>query len=188
MPFSKRKMTKIDISDNLSNFNRLLILLKQLLVCYHFDFCYNKLMKTLNLTRERFGRLSVIKKTDKRATNNEFVYICRCDCGKIIESYTSLLRQGRTRSCGCLHRDTRMKDLSVLNAHKKIIDGVQMDMFGNRHNKNNTTGYKGVYKHHKGYIARICVKGVHHRGVTRETIEEAYEDRLALERKYLPKT
>lgn len=135
MPFSKRKMTKIDTSDNLSNFNRLLKLLKQLLVCYHFDFCYNKLMKTLNLTGERFGRLTVIKKTDKRAANNEFVYICRCDCGKIIESYTSLLRQGRTRSCGCLHRDTRMKDLSVLNAHKKIIDGVQMDMFENRHNK-----------------------------------------------------
>ncbi|WP_247229135.1 hypothetical protein [Streptococcus uberis] len=145
-------------------------------------------MKKINLMGERFGRLKVIKRTEKRAGNNEVVYICRCDCGKIIETYTSLLRQGRTRSCGCLHRDTRMKDLSVLNKHKKIVDGVQMDMFKNRHNKNNTTGYKGVYKHHSGYIPGICVKGVQHRGVTRNTIEEAYADRLALERKYLPKS
>ncbi|MGL6299523.1 hypothetical protein [Streptococcus iniae] len=144
-------------------------------------------MKKLNLTGERFGRLTVAKRTDKQAGNNEIVYICKCDCGKVIEAYTSLLRQGRTRSCGCLHRDTRMKDLSSLTAKKKIVDGVQLDMFEGRQNKNNTSGYKGVYKHYKGYVARICVKGVHHRGVTRKTKEEAYQDRLALERKFLPR-
>ncbi|AGM98584.1 hypothetical protein DIX60_03945 [Streptococcus iniae] len=80
-----------------------------------------------------------------------------------------------------------MKDLSSLTAKKKIVDGVQLDMFEGRQNKNNTSGYKGVYKHYKGYVARICVKGVHHRGVTRKTKEEAYQDRLALERKFLPR-
>ncbi|KHD44075.1 phage protein [Streptococcus uberis] len=144
-------------------------------------------MKQLNLTGERFGRLSVLKKTDKRAGNNEFVYICQCDCGKLIETYTSLLRRGKTRSCGCLHKDTRMTNLSSLNQKKTYVNGIVMDMFTNRKNKNNTTGYKGVYKHHKGYIARICVKGQHHRGPLRQTKDEAYQDRLKLESLYLPK-
>lgn len=143
-------------------------------------------MKRLNLTGERFGRLKVIKRTDKRAGNNEVVYICRCDCGKIIEAYTSLLRRGKTRSCGCLHRDTRMKDLRALNAKKTIIDGVVIDMFENRQNKNNTSGFKGVYSHGQGFIARICVKGQHYHGPTRRTKEEAYLDRLAFEKKLLP--
>ncbi|MBA2796736.1 hypothetical protein [Streptococcus porcinus] len=144
-------------------------------------------MKKLNLSGERFGRLKVIKKTEKKAGNKEFVYLCRCDCGKIIESYTSLLTRGKTKSCGCLHRDTRMTDLSSLNAKKQLTDGVELDMFDNRHNKNNTSGYKGVYKHGKGYLARMCVKGNHYHGPTRQTKEEAYLDRKAFEEKLLPK-
>ncbi|WP_116486418.1 hypothetical protein [Streptococcus parauberis] len=144
-------------------------------------------MKKLNLVGERFGRLTVIKRTEKRAGNNEVVYICRCDCGNFTEAYTSLLRRKKTRSCGCLHRDTRMTDLRALNAKKTVVDGVVIDMFENRKNKNNTTGYKGVYKHHKGYIGRICVKGQHHSGPLRATKDEAYQDRLNLEDKYLPK-
>ena len=144
-------------------------------------------MKTLNLTGERFGRLTVLAKTSKRAGNNEIVYICKCICGNIIESYTSLLRRGKIRSCGCLQKDTRLSDLSTLNQKKTFVDGVEMDMFTNRQNKNNTTGYKGVYKHHKGYIGRICDKGQHQSGPLRATKDEAYQDRLNLEDKYLPK-
>lgn len=53
----------------------------------------------IDLTGERFGRLCVIKYVQKS------FWRCRCDCGKITTVDGSALRLGRTRSCGCLHRD-----------------------------------------------------------------------------------
>lgn len=59
-----------------------------------------------------------------------------------------------------------MTDLRALNAKKTVVDSVVIDMFENRKNKNNTSGYKGVYQHGQGYIARICVKGRHYHAPT----------------------
>lgn len=143
-------------------------------------------MTSLNLTGERFGRLTCIRKTNKRAGNHEIVYLCKCDCGNKIEAYTSLLRRGKVRSCGCLLKETRSKNLRSLRDKKEITNGIDLSLFNNRKNKNNTSGFKGVYKHHNGYIARICVKGIHYHGLTRKTKEEAYQDRLDMERDHLP--
>lgn len=62
-----------------------------------------------------------------------------------------------------------------------------MAMFTKRQNKSNTTGFKDVYKNHKGYIKRICVNGQHYRGPKRATKDEAYHDRPKMEEKYRPK-
>lgn len=140
-----------------------------------------------NLIGKRYGRLTVIENTGKKAHSKENVYLCKCDCGKTIEVRSGLLSQGKRKSCGCLYKDTRKKDLSELNQAKKYINGVNVDLFEGRFNKNNTSGFKGVSKHSKGYRAKITVKGVTHYGTTRATKEEAYKDRLKFEEELLPK-
>lgn len=142
-------------------------------------------MKTL--LNNRYGRLLVIEKTDKREHGQEVVYRCQCDCGNIIEVRSGLLSQGKRKSCGCLYRDTRIKDMARLNSAKKYVDGVHVGAFDNRSNKNNTSGFKGVSKHHNGYRAKITVKGRTYYGTTRKTKEEAYKDRLKMEEELLPK-
>ena len=112
-------------------------------------------MKTI--IGNRYGRLTVVDKTDKKAHNREFIYICRCDCGNEIEVRTGLLTQGKTKSCGCLYEDTREKDLSALNAKRK----------------------------HNGFRAKIVVNGKAYFGKNRPTKKEAYEDRLRLENELL---
>jgi len=62
-------------------------------------------MKPLNLTGIRFGRLVVVKPSDKRTSAGGFIWICRCDCGNDAEVRRSNLRSGATQSCGCLHRE-----------------------------------------------------------------------------------
>lgn len=59
---------------------------------------------------QRFGRLTVIEKTEKRIDRN-IVWRCRCDCGTEIEVKSSSLRSGHTQSCGCLQKD-RTKEAS----------------------------------------------------------------------------
>lgn len=68
-----------------------------------------------DITNQRFGLLTVLYKTriDK---NGHSYWMCQCDCGKQKEISSSSLRQGTTRSCGCLHSITTsqnvLKDLT----------------------------------------------------------------------------
>lgn len=57
----------------------------------------------LDLTGQRFGRLVVIEDTGKTSTpGRNKIWLCRCDCGKLIEVHSGRLRCGETKSCGCL--------------------------------------------------------------------------------------
>lgn len=140
-----------------------------------------------NLIGKRYGRLTAIENTGKKAHSRENIYLCKCDCGKTIEVRSGLLSQGKRKSCGCLYKDTRKKDMSELNKAKKYVVGVHVGAFEGRFNKNNTSGFKGVSKHGKGYRAKITVKGRVYLGTTRATKEEAYKDRLKFEEELLPK-
>lgn len=57
-----------------------------------------------DLSGLKFGRLTAIEplpRIAKRCTK----WRCVCDCGTIIVTDIGKLRNGHTRSCGCLHRD-----------------------------------------------------------------------------------
>lgn len=61
---------------------------------------------TIDLTGQKFGRLTVIKKISKPEyyKKNTTFWQCKCDCGNICEVDGSNLRTGNTQSCGCLKR------------------------------------------------------------------------------------
>lgn len=57
----------------------------------------------LDLTGQRFGRLTAIELGANR--NKRRMWRCVCDCGNEKYVTTSNLRCGITKSCGCLHSD-----------------------------------------------------------------------------------
>ena len=57
-----------------------------------------------DLTGQRFGRLVALRATDERR-NNKVVWECKCDCGNTVYVQSTLLKNGRTQSCGCLRRE-----------------------------------------------------------------------------------
>ena len=63
-------------------------------------------MAGLDLTGQKFGRLTVIRLLDERTKNGGKKYLCRCDCGteKVVQQ--GHLRSGAIKSCGCLLRET----------------------------------------------------------------------------------
>ena len=67
---------------------------------------------------QRFGRLTVIEKTDRRISNGCIVWRCKCDCGNICEVSSLNLRKGNTKSCGCLGTEQRSK---AMKKTQKII-------------------------------------------------------------------
>lgn len=59
----------------------------------------------INLSGKRFGRLVVIDRLPSIPPNYVVRWTCRCDCGKITSTRSKTLRNGSSKSCGCLLRE-----------------------------------------------------------------------------------
>ena len=73
--------------------------------------CYNKEKTSLSfkdMTGKRFGKLTVLEKTNKRTNNRSIIWKCKCDCGNLCEVSRDSLIQG-TQSCGCLKKENARK-------------------------------------------------------------------------------
>lgn len=64
--------------------------------------------RVLDISGQRFGSLVALRPTDQR-THGRVVWECLCDCGATALVAGDTLRDGRTRSCGCLRRSTGAK-------------------------------------------------------------------------------
>lgn len=53
-----------------------------------------------NIVGQKFGKLTVIKKTDERYVDGSVLYLCKCDCGKEIKTTSSRLKSGHLKTCG----------------------------------------------------------------------------------------
>lgn len=67
-------------------------------------------MKVLDLTGQAFGRLLVEGLSDKRPKR---WWRCLCQCGRQVTVRTDNLRDGKTRSCGCLCIEMRWAQLTT---------------------------------------------------------------------------
>ena len=70
--------------------------------------------RKVDLTGQRFGRLTVIAEDPKRGSNHRVKRICRCDCGNTVSVLGQNLKGGITRSCGCLH-DEKAKEIGEIS-------------------------------------------------------------------------
>ena len=61
--------------------------------------------KIIDLIGQRFGRLVVIEKTDKRDSSKRIIWRCRCDCGNIKDVSSKCLVEHDVLSCGCLLKE-----------------------------------------------------------------------------------
>lgn len=69
---------------------------------------------TPDLVGKKFGKLTVIRKTNDKKDNG-ILWECRCDCNgdnSIVYVTTANLNSGRVRSCGCLAHEPKYEDLT----------------------------------------------------------------------------
>lgn len=64
--------------------------------------------KSIIKINQKFGRLTVLKRIDDYVTpkgKRSPKYLCKCSCGNHIEVLGRNLRDGNTKSCGCLKKE-----------------------------------------------------------------------------------
>ena len=64
-------------------------------------------MSKKNLVGKVFGRLTVLEDSGKRDKYHNVIWRCECSCKNhnIVEVVTGSLTGGKTKSCGCLHKE-----------------------------------------------------------------------------------
>ena len=80
--------------------------------------------KCIDITGQKFGRLTVIEKDSNRITNSGSYWLCKCECGKIKSCRSSSLRRGEIQSCGCIRNERSVKG--------KEEKGLILDLVGQR--------------------------------------------------------
>lgn len=109
--------------------------------------------KKLDLTGQRYGRLTVLGPAENIGTYT--AWRCRCDCGREAVVKTNRLRSGRTISCGCVYQ-------SGIDNRLTYVDGTCVEMIrAGTVRRNNTSGVPGVewVASKRLWRATICFKG-----------------------------
>lgn len=70
----------------------------------------------IEMTGQKIGKLTVLSEYGEKS-NKCLIWLCRCDCGEEIKVKGKYLRNGDTKSCGCIskgnaHNRTGYKNLS----------------------------------------------------------------------------
>ena len=73
--------------------------------------------KLIDLTGQKFGKLTVISRANNKGSLTAWNCICDCGNNEIRVVTSSNLKTGHTTSCGCVQAETRIK-----NAKNNIID------------------------------------------------------------------
>lgn len=78
-------------------------------------------MKFQDLTGIRYGRLVQIERAENKGKRT--AWKCKCDCGNIVEVLSINLKRKYTQSCGCLHRET-----TIRNSRKPLEYRIEGDV------------------------------------------------------------
>lgn len=133
----------------------------------------------VDLTGQKFGRLTVEYPTVRRDRRGSVYWHCLCECGREAEISESALRHGNCQSCGCL-REEKQKELPK---QLTMVDGTCIEMLEKRkYRRDNKSGFRGVYRMaNQKYRVSIGFKGKRYYVGIYEEYNEAVDARLRAE-------
>ncbi|HJE96341.1 MAG TPA: alcohol dehydrogenase [Ligilactobacillus acidipiscis] len=143
--------------------------------------------KAIDLTGQRFGKLTVISR--KENIGNSAAWLCQCDCGNTTIQTRNNLRQGNVKSCGCSKRnqpreviESRIKSLRKNN----WVEGTNLNSLRSEANKQSKSGIRGVTfnKQQQKWCASLTLKGQRVLCKLFSNKQDAINARAAAERKY----
>lgn len=71
--------------------------------CYKIENSRTNNGKFVNEIGNRYGKLTVIAQDEELSKERHRAqWVCKCDCGNIITTSSKCLRDGKTKSCGCI--------------------------------------------------------------------------------------
>lgn len=132
---------------------------------------------------QRFGKLVAVKMLDKRDTWGSVIWLCRCDCGKMVEVRSRSLTSGNAKSCGCLNKQIASEKM-VKRVEIDCVDGTRLSYLTKTVFAHNVSGVRGVsfQKASRKWKAEITFKGKYYYLGLYKEFNEAVKAREEAER------
>ena len=92
--------------------------------------------KFVDLTGQKFGRLTVIEISERK--KKHLYWLCKCECGNVKSVAGSGLKSGKIKSCGCLNEE--FEDLTGKRFGKLFVKS-----FKEKRKRKSSTGYKNYW-------------------------------------------
>lgn len=113
---------------------------------------HEKNYASVDITGQRFHRLTALYPLKERGAKKSVVWHCRCDCGNEIDVAYNNLVYCNMKSCGCRKKE-HDKALGGFLTH---VAGTSLDMLKSQKVPvNNTSGVRGVYLIKGKWVAKI---------------------------------
>ena len=107
-------------------------------------------MRFRDLKGQKFGRLTVVEQMPNNA-NNKVMWRCVCDCGKETVVIGSRLFTGKTKSCGCLIKETTAERSTKHGFRYTRLYYIRLDMIDRCKNPNNKS-----FLYYGGRGIKVC--------------------------------
>jgi hypothetical protein len=103
----------------------------------------------------RYGRLVVVEPAPSNAKSKNKQSLCRCDCGNTKVVTNSQLRNGKTKSCGCMKTESAMRaaKASIKHGMRGCPEYRLWQSMLNRCRNTNITRY---VEHYSGRGIKVC--------------------------------
>ena len=109
--------------------------------------CYQNERAIVDISNQRFGRLTALYPTEKRDKKSSVFWHCKCDCGNELDVTEDSLVHGGYRSCGCLREECK----KAIPTQLHHVDGTCIEWLEKRKSRSdNTSGFRGVYPSKNG--------------------------------------
>ena len=135
------------------------------------------MMKLIDLTGQRFGKLVVIKRAEN-SPSHDTRWACQCDCGRKTISYSAELRNGMTKSCGCLRKDPGKEPHYIHGGAKTRLFKIWIDMKSRCYYESNTR-----FNRYGGRGISVCKEWDESFSTFRDwALQHGYQDDLSIDR------
>ena len=133
-------------------------------------------MRLIDLTGQRFGRLTVLHRDKPK--NKRTIWLCKCDCGNEVAVEAYNLKTSHTQSCGCLQKEATSSANKTHGMSDTRLYRIWVDM----HNRCYQKSYH-AYNHYGGRGITICDEWLHDfQTFFNWAIENGYKDNLSIDR------
>lgn len=132
-----------------------------------------------DLTGEKIGRLTVIKRVENNKANNA-QWLCQCECGKEIITTTANLKRRHSKSCGCL----RKEHTSGINNNFYKHGMYNTKLYQTWHNMKQRCFNKNSshYKNYGGRGIKVCDEWLEFMNFYNWAMSNEYSEELTIDR------
>lgn len=133
-------------------------------------------MRLVDLTGKKFGRLTVVSRAEN-SKSGKSRWLCVCECGNECIVHGDSLKNGNTKSCGCIRREANHDRATTHGMSNTPLFAVWCAMVSRCKNPNNKS-----YKHYGARGINVCGEWLDSSKFIEWAIKNGYADGLTIER------